>query len=563
MVYPLDYFQHRHDCKFKQTERAQRIQDLTSYHGSFTSSERNVLSKPIEELVQDVHKQVLQPIDILRAYGKAALKAHTKANCLTEIMISSAEKWTTDGSINMKGPLAGIPISLKDSIVVGGYDTSVGYSKNVGNKGEKDGAMVRILKDAGAVPYVKTNLPITLLSFESTNDLWGRCTNPHNNKYSPGGSTGGEAALLAAGGGRIGIGSDVAGSVRAPAHFSGIYSLRCSTGRWPKNGMVTSMPGQEGIPSVFSPMTRTLEDLSYFTKSMIGMKPWKYDHSVHPIPWRDDVSKEFQEKKKFRIGVLRTDGVVDPSPACARAVDEVVAALRKEGHEIIDVNPPSPYEALVIASQLLNADGCKTFKSFFRTGEWEDSGARQMSFLMGLPSPFKYVYYLWVKYVRRDDIWAGLIRNWSEKSAYEQWKLVTKREAYKAKFHDWWEQEAKIDFMITPPNATPAVPHDGMKEAVSSCGYTFLFNLLDYTCGILPITHVDKALDQLPSDFSIKKLNGVAQGAYKLYDATAMHGLPVAVQIVGQRLEEEKVLAVMQRVEDALGDEKYRLMDID
>jgi Asp-tRNA(Asn)/Glu-tRNA(Gln) amidotransferase A subunit family amidase len=192
---------------FKQAERTKRIQDLTSYHGSFTSSERAVLSKPIEELVQDVHQQVLQPIDILRAYGKSALKAHTKTNCLTEVMISSAESWTTDGSVNMKGPLAGIPVSLKDSIVVGGYDTSVGYSSNVGNKGEVDGTMVRILKDAGAVPYVKTNLPITLLSFESTNDVWGRCTNPHNNKYSPGGSTGGESALIAAGGGRIGIGS--------------------------------------------------------------------------------------------------------------------------------------------------------------------------------------------------------------------------------------------------------------------------------------------------------------------------------------------------------------------
>jgi Asp-tRNA(Asn)/Glu-tRNA(Gln) amidotransferase A subunit family amidase len=178
------------------------------------------------------------------------------------------------------------------------------------------------------------------------------------------------------------------------------------------------------------------------------------------------------------VGVLRTDGVVDPSPACARAVDEIVAALKKEGHEVVDVDPPSPYEALYIASQLLNADGCKTYKSFFRTGEWEDTGAKQMSWLMSLPSPFKYVYYLWVKYVRRDDIWAGLIRDWKEKSAYEQWKFVTKREAYKAKFHDWWEQEAKVDFLITPPNATPAVPHVGMKDAVSSCGYTFLFNLV-------------------------------------------------------------------------------------
>lgn len=154
-----------------------------------------------------MHKQVVQPIDVLRAYGKAAIKAHAKTNAMTEVMISAAEGWTSDGSVNFKGPLAGIPISLKDSIVVGGFDTSVGYSCNVGNKGEKDGTMVRILKDAGAIPYVKTNLPVTLLSFESTNDVWGRCTNPHNSKYSPGGSTGGESALLAAGGGRIGIGS--------------------------------------------------------------------------------------------------------------------------------------------------------------------------------------------------------------------------------------------------------------------------------------------------------------------------------------------------------------------
>jgi Asp-tRNA(Asn)/Glu-tRNA(Gln) amidotransferase A subunit family amidase len=79
----------------------------------------------------------------------------------------------------------------------------------------------------------------------------------------------------------------------------------------------------------------------------------------------------------------------------------------------------------------------------------------------------------------------------------------------------------------------------------------------------MPITHVDKTVDALPSTFNIKKLNGVAYGAYKHYDAAAMHGLPVAVQIVGQRLEEEKVLAVMQRIEDALGDDKYELLEID
>lgn len=77
------------------------------------------------------------------------------------------------------------------------------------------------------------------------------------------------------------------------------------------------------------------------------------------------------------------------------------------------------------------------------------------------------------------------------------------------------------------------------------------------------MTHVDKHLDRLPSNFNIKKLNGVAQGAYKLYDAEAMHGLPVGIQIVGRRLEEEKVLAIMKRIENALGDERYQLLDID
>lgn len=230
------------------------------------------------------------------------------------------------------------------------------------------------------------------------------------------------------------------------------------------------------------------------------MKPWLWDHTVHPIDWRIDEAQKAKETKRFRIGVMRTDskafnfkktricppkhpttkpfsGVVDPSPACTRALERTVSALSSQGHIIIDVSPPSPYNALLIASQLLNSDGCKMFLSFFRTGESNDPGAGQMSLCMKIPRPFKYLYYLWVKYIKRDNIWAGLLENWNEKSAYEQWKWVSKREAYKASWHEWWKQE-ELDFMLTPVNATPAVPHGGMKDAVSSCGYTFLFNLV-------------------------------------------------------------------------------------
>ncbi|KAI9171809.1 Acetamidase-like protein [Paramyrothecium foliicola] len=556
-----DYLNHRRDVRLKQDERARRISALTAYHAPFSVIDREAINKPIQDLVQEVHKDPSKASEILHTYGKVALKAHEKTNCLTEIMITSAERWVQDGSVNLKGPLAGIPVSLKDTIEVAGYDTSVGYSRNVGNATPHDGPMARLLKDAGAVPYVKTNIPITLLSFESANDLWGRSTNPYNSKYTPGGSTGGEGALLALGG-RIGVGSDVAGSVRCPAHFSGIYSLRCSIGRWPKTGIQTSMPGQEGVQSVFSPMTRTLNDLTYFTRSVLQMQPWKYDFSCHPLEWRSEVEKEYLGKPSLKVGIMRTDGVVDPSPACRRALEMTEAALRRAGHEIVEVDPPSPYEGLVIASQLLNSDGVAMSKSFFRWGETNDRGVRQMRFYMKLPRPIKYLYYLWVKYVRGDAVWAGLLRDFHPKTSFESWKLVARREAYKRKWYDWWNQ-ANVDCLITPPNATPAVPHGGMHDAVSSCGYTFLFNLIDYTAGIIPVTHVDKAKDSLPSTFNIRKLNGVAQGAYKLYDAKAMHGLPVGVQVVGKRLEEEKILTIMKRIEDALGDDKFKLLEID
>ena len=566
--------------KRKQQERASRIATLPApYLLPLAPAQREILNADISELVKQNQNSKDHALNTLRTYGKVAVKAQEKTNCITEVMIPEAEGWLQDGSINLKGPLAGIPVSLKDSISVGGFDSSVGYSRNTGNPIPTDGGIVRLLKDAGAVPFVKTALPITLLSFESFNDVWGRCLNPHNPAYSPGGSSGGEGALLAFGGSRIGIGSDVAGSVRAPAHYSGCYSLRCSTGRWPKAGVNTSMPGQEGIPSVFSPMTRTLSDLSYFTRSIIQMNPWTYDHTCHPLPWRQAQYSHYESKKVLKIGIMRSDEVASPSPACARALQTAASALQSAGHICFDIHPPSPYEALVIASNLLNADGTRTFRSFFRTGESDDPGAAEFGRYMRLPRFVKWFYWAWTKYVRRDEIWAGLLEHWHEKSAFENWRWVAKREAYKARWHEWWnsfvsdwseggegEKGSGLDIILTPPNATPAVPHGGMKTAAAACGYTFLFNLLDYTCGIVPVTKVDPGKDMLTplQQRDVGRMNAVARGAYKHYDAVKMAGLPVAVQVVGRRLEEEKVLAVMKRLEDALEarGEKYELLEV-
>lgn len=548
----------------KQKQRIERLSNLPpAYHGTHTESDRSILTAPIEQLVSDVQRGHVNPQEILRAYGKVTVLSHSRINAVTEVLFPESEKWLAAGDIDLTGPLAGIPVSLKDSINVEGFDTSLGYSNRANRPAEVDGLLTKLLKRAGAVPHVKTALPITLLSFESSNDLWGICKNPHNPRYSPGGSTGGESALLAVNGSRIGIGSDVAGSVRVPAAWSGIYSLRCSTGRWPKTGSETTTTGQEGVPSVFSPMARTLNDLTYFTKRLLEMQPWKTDYTVHPIAWRQDSYDHIVSSRQLRIGLLHSDGVCPPTPAIARALDTTAAALQRAGHTIVPIGvgdfpaDATPLEGLCIASKLLCADGGHTFSQALATGEWNDSGAAQLQFYMRkLPRFLKYLHYLWVRYARRDTLWASIIRGFNPLTAAEQWKMVGRRDKFRARWFEWLsEPDQSFDFLLCPTHASPALPHNAMRDAVSSCGYTFLFNLLDYTAGVVPVCKVHPTQDRLSPEF--KPSNAIAQGVYKYYDADKMAGLPCAVQVVGgvpERLSEEKTLACMKVVDCALRD---------
>ena len=264
----------------KQQERQERISNLSlKYHSAITPRDQEIISQGVALLVANVQRGDIDPEEILLAYSKMTLDAHRKTNCLTEVMISEAEAFAR--ACDKAGPLAGMPVSLKDTVGVAGFASCIGFSETLWNAPfSKDAAIVRLLRDAGAYPFVKTNVPITLLSFESCSDVWGRTTNPYSSRHSPGGSTGGEAALLALGGSRLGIGTDVAGSVRIPAHYSGIYTIKASIHRFLKAGNASAMVGQEGIPPVYSPMTRTLEDLETFWRVVVGMKPWEYDPSV-------------------------------------------------------------------------------------------------------------------------------------------------------------------------------------------------------------------------------------------------------------------------------------------
>ncbi|KAJ8519781.1 hypothetical protein ONZ45_g3294 [Pleurotus djamor] len=559
----FSYFAHRRACQEKQRERQEAINKLDpTFRGPLTSEDASILAKPIAELVKNVHANELSSLTILKAYTKKALAAHAKTNCLTEILVPSAVGWATKPRVgeepgvekwesrNLDRPLAGVPVSLKDTAGVEGYDSCIGYSAWVGKPMKRNSAMVELLLDAGAVPFVKTTIPITLLSFESTSDVFGITTNPFNKAYSPGGSSGGEAALLAYGGSRIGVGTDVAGSVRVPAHYCGIYSIRSSAQRFLKAGNATSMPGQEGVLPVYSPMSRTLEDLETFWEAVMSMKPWLYDPSVLPIPWRKFT---FQGKRAPRWAVLWDDGVVKPSQACHRALQTVVDVLVKRGHDVITLNDaPSCAEGLVLASQLLLADGGTSANKPISFWEHNDAGMVQANRMFAVPHFVRRLYALFIRYIKRDALYADLIDGWYEKTMPEYMALVAKREEYRMKWFEKW-QEGEWDYILTVPNALPAVPHGGMKHGWMSCGYTFLWNLLDYSAAVFPVTHVNGIQDRLAPGFRAR--NAVEKYAYRDYNPVAMSGLPVGVQLVGRRLEEEKVMEGMKIIEEAMNAE--------
>ena len=158
-----------------------------------------------------------------------------------------------------------------------------------------------------------------------------RTLNPKNRGMTPGGSSGGESALISFRGSPLGVGTDIGGSLRIPGACCGIFTLRPSFGRFPHFDTKSGMAGQEAVISVNGPMARDLEDIKLFTKAVIDSEPWWVDPKCVAIPWR-----VIEPPTKLKIGVLYNDGMVTPTPPVRRALSITVEKLRAAGHEVVE-----------------------------------------------------------------------------------------------------------------------------------------------------------------------------------------------------------------------------------
>lgn len=177
---------------------------------------------------------------------------------------------------------------------------------------------------------------------ETSSYVTGITTNPHNTATTCGGSSGGEAALIALHGSPLGIGGDIGGSVRSPAGNCGIYALKPSRLRIPGRGVSYFMSSSETIRSTQGPMSSTLDGIKLFMKTVLGSEPWKRDLSLHPLPWRDAEPYFLQPdgRHHINVGVIWDDGVVKPVAPITRALREVVNKLKAlDGFTVTEWHP--------------------------------------------------------------------------------------------------------------------------------------------------------------------------------------------------------------------------------
>ncbi|KAI0778153.1 general amidase [Trametes elegans] len=517
------------------------VLDVPKSCGMLTERELEITeATDITMLLNKLASAEWSAVEVTTAFSKRAVIAHQVVNCLTEIFIDRALKRAAELDAYLKehgtvvGPLHGLPVSLKDQFPIKGIDTVMGYAAWIGKPAEDDAVLVKLLQQAGAVLYVRTNVPQTLMWGETYNNIFGRTLNPYNRKLTAGGSSGGESALISMHGSPLGVGSDIGGSIRVPSHFCGLYGFKPSSHRMPSYGIVNSLDGQDSIPTALGPLTTSLSGVTTFIRSILDLEPWRHCPATVPKPWseKDYALSNHGGGQKLCFGMMWDEGSVKPHPPILRALSLTKKALEDAGHKVIKWKSLRHSEYVAIARSTWLADASEDYNSCLTTGE------PLINSMVPDADP--------------NDIPAFRIPR-QPLTAYQQWQLNKERRSLRKAHLERWEATVvetetgrPIDGLICPVAPYAAVSHGHTRSSI----YTVIWNTLDLPSLVIPVTKVDPRLDVKP--IREEFLSEEDQVVHTMYDPELCKGLPVGLQIVGPTLQEEIVLGVGQVVDAAL-----------
>ena len=452
-------------------------------------------------MAEQIRKKKISPVELVGAHLAQIEKLNPILNAFVQIDAERARRAAHDAEAAVMqgkplGPLHGVPISIKSSVEVAGMRCEAGTRLRAGLVATEDAPLVTRLKNAGAIVLGTTNTPELLMAWESDNLLYGRTNSPWDLERTPGGSSGGEAAAIAAGMSAGGVGSDGGGSIRVPAHFSGICGLKPTPGRIPATGHFPASAGPFALIGAVGPMARIVADLRVLFEVMQG--PDIGDTCAAPVPvrWPSD-----DETKKLRIGYFEDDGRTPVTPEIRAAVRTAVEALRSTGFQVDRFRPDGLEEARRLWHKFFVVAGGMLLRPMFKE---EDAD------LSPILSQFLE--------------WAASEPAHTGRTLLDAW---IQRDLLRARF---FAQMQQYPILLCPAAAIPAFRHgerswqvDGKTvHYLDAWSYTEFFNLLANPAAVVPV-------------------------------GRSSEGLPIGVQIVGRPWEEEQVLAVAAVLEKECG----------
>jgi amidase len=389
------------------------------------------------------------------------------------------------------GILHGVPMTIKDNLETAGVISTGGTAGRANFVPPADAAVVRRVRDAGAILMGKTNTPELTLAYESDNAIFGRTNNPYDLERTAGGSSGGAAAIIAAGGSPFDIGSDTGGSLRVPSHFCGTAAIRPTSGRVSRAGHILPPFGAVESLTTIGPMARSIGDVELLLPVISGsdfMDPAIVDMPLLPSSGVDTAT--------LRVAMFTDNNVIPASPVVAAAVEASAAALEDAGARVDSVTPPGIEESFGLFLSLLGADGGAAIGGLLE--------------MYGTTEPHAFIVGL-----------GGLLADFALSSAAEFDALIAQWQMYKVQMLAFMED---YDVIVCPVTPTPAVLHGTTfnDDVLPGFSYTAAFNVTGWPSAVVRAGASDE-------------------------------GLPIGVQCVARPWHESDAIASARIIEMALG----------
>jgi amidase len=456
----------------------------------------SILTLSARQQARLVRERRVSSRDLIGAHLQRIAAVNPVLNAAVEVLAESAlrDSEVADRELaagNLRGPLHGVPFSVKDSIEQAGMRCTAGtLGRRNAAVSTADATLVARLRRAGAIPIARTNLPDLLFAFESANLIFGQTNNPYDAARTSGGSSGGEAALIAACGSPLGLGSDAAGSVRLPAAFCGIAGLKPTSGRLPRTGHFPPAGGWLEAVWQIGPMARRVEDLIDAMRFLNG--PDGIDATVPNVPFREPDEVAVTD---LRIAFYTDNGFAAADSEVAAVVRAAARAIAPAVRSVTEARPSCLPAAYGLEMKMIGADGGDGLREYLH-----DLGSHHLHPLLTG----------WLDKLEpyRTNL-AGFARYWAELDAYRAEML---------------RFLGDFDAILCPAYIHPALPHGESirDENFRGFSHTMAFNVAGWPAAVVRC-------------------------------GRSQTGLPIAVQVAAGPWREDIALRLALLVEEAMG----------